>query len=62
MRVKEENKKAGLKLDSQKTKILASGPITSWLIIDREKVETAADFIFLGFKISDCRHEIKRHL
>ena len=60
MRVKEENKKAGLKLNSQKTKIMASSPITSWKI-DVEKVETVVDFIFLGSKTTtdgDCGHEI----
>ena len=59
---KEKSEKAGLKLSIQKTKIVASGPITSWQI-DGEKVETVADFIFLGFKITvdgDCSHEIKR--
>ena len=64
MKVKEESEKIDLKLNSQKTKIMASGPITSWQI-DREKMETVADFIFLGSKItadSDCSHEIKRHL
>ena len=64
MRVKEESKKAGLKLNSQKAKIMPSGPITSWQI-DGETVETEADFIFLGSKITvdcDCSHEIKRHL
>ena len=64
MRVKEESEKAGLKLNIQKMKIMASGPITSWQI-DREIVETVADFIFLGSKItvgSDCGHEIKRCL
>ena len=65
MRVKkEESEKAGLKLKFQKTKIMASGPITSWLI-DGETVETMTDFIFWGSKItvdSDCSHEIKRHL
>ena len=64
MKVKEENEKVGLKLNIQKTKIMASGPITSWEI-DGETVETVADFIFLGSKITadgDCRHEIKRHL
>ena len=63
MKVKEENEKPGLKL-IQKTKIMASGPITSWQI-DEEKVETVTDFIFLGSKITvdcDCSHEIKRHL
>ena len=64
MMVKEENEKAGLKLNIQKTKIMASGPITSWEI-DGETVETASDFIFLGSKITadgDCSHEIKRCL
>ena len=64
MKVKEENEKAGLKLNIQKTKIMASGPIISWQI-DGETVETVADFIFLGSKITadgDCSHEIKRHL
>ena len=64
MKVKEESVKVGLKLNIQKTKIIASGPITSWQI-DGETVETAADFIFLGSKItadSDCSHEIKRCL
>ena len=64
MKVKEESQKVGLKLNIQKTKIMASGPITSWQI-DGETVETVADFIFLGSKItadSDCRHEIKRCL
>ena len=64
MKVKEENEKNGLKLNIQKTKIMASGPITSWQIYG-ETVETVADFIFLGSKITadgDCRHEIKRHL
>ena len=63
-KVKEESEKAGLKLNIQKTKIMASGPITSWQI-DGETVETVADFIFLGSKITadgDCSHEIKRHL
>ena len=62
--VKEESEKTGLKLNIQKTKIVASGPITSWQI-DGGKVETATDFIFLGSKItvgSDCSTEIKRHL
>ena len=62
MKVKEESEKAGLKLNIQKTKIMASGPITSWEI-DGETVETVADFIFLGSKITsdyDCSHEIKR--
>ena len=61
MRVKEESKKVGLKLNIQKTKIMASGPITSWKI-DVETVETVTDFIFLVSKISedgDCSHEIK---
>ena len=64
MRLKEENKKAGLKLNIQKTKIMASGPITSWKI-DGEKLEAMTDFLFLGSKIiadSDCNHEIKRCL
>ena len=64
MKVKEVRGKAGLKLNIQKTKIMASGPITSWEI-DGETVETVADFIFLGSKITadgDCSHEIKRHL
>ena len=64
MKVKEESEKVGLKLNIQKTKIMASGPITSWQI-DGETVETVADFIFLGSKItadSDCSHEIKRRL
>ena len=64
MKVKEESEKAGLKLDIQKTKIMASGPITSWQI-DGETMETVTDFIFLGSKITadgDCSHEIKRHL
>ena len=64
MKVKEESEKAGLKLNIQKTKILASGPITSWQK-DGETVETVADFIFLGSKITadgDCSHEIKRRL
>ena len=62
MRVKEESEKARLKLNIQKTKIMASGPITSWEI-DEEKVEIVTDFIFLGSKItadSDCSHKIKR--
>ena len=64
MKVKEESKKVGLKLNIQKTKIMASGPITSWEI-DGETVETVTDFIFLGSKITadgDCSHEIKRRL
>ena len=63
-KVKEESEKVGLKLNIQKTMIMASSPITSWQI-DEETVETVANFIFLGFKITedgDCRHEIKRHL
>ena len=63
MKVKEENQKVGLKLNIQKTKIMASSPITSWQI-DGETVETVSDFIFLGSKITadgDCSHEIKRH-
>ena len=62
MKVKEESEEAGLKLNIQKTKIMASSPITSWQI-DGETVETVADFIFLGSKITvdgDCSHEIKR--
>ena len=62
MQVKEESKKVGLKLNIQKTKIMASGAITSWQI-DGEIVETVADFIFLGSKITaagDCSHEIKK--
>ena len=64
MKVKEKSEKGGLKLNIQKAKIMASGPITSWEI-DGETVETVADFIFLGFKITadgDCSHEIKRRL
>ena len=64
MKVKEESEKVGLKLNNQKTKIMVSGPITSWQI-DGESVETVADFIFLGSKITadgDCCHEIKRRL
>ena len=64
MKVKEESEKVGLKLNIQKTKIMAHGPITSWQI-DEEKVETVTDFIFLGSQItanSDCSHEIKRCL
>ena len=64
MKVKEESEKVGLKLNIQKTKIMASGPITSW-VIDGETVETGSDFIVLGSKITadgDCSHEIKRHL
>ena len=62
MKVKEESEKVGLKLNIQKTKIMASGPITSWQI-DGKKVETVTDFIFLGSKIAadgDCSHEMKR--
>ena len=62
MKVKEESEKAGLKLNIQKTKIMASSPITSWQT-DGETMETVADFIFLGSKITadgDCRHEIKK--
>ena len=62
--MKEESEKVGLKLNIQKTKIMASGPITSWQI-DEETVETVDNFIFLGSKITadgDCSHEIKRHL
>ena len=64
MKVKEESEKVGLKLNIQKTKIMTSGPITSWAI-DRETVETVSDFIFGGSKITadgDCIHEIKRRL
>ena len=64
MKVKEESEKVGLKLNTQKTKIMASGPITSWQI-DGETVETVSDFTFEGSKITaddDCSHEIKRHL
>ena len=64
MKVKEESEKVGLKLNIQKTKIMATGPIISWQI-DGETLETVADFIFLGSKITadgDCSHEIKRHL
>ena len=64
MKVKEESEKVGLQLNIQKTKIMASGPITSWQT-DGETVETVADFIFGGSKITadgDCSHEIKRHL
>ena len=67
MKVKEESEKVDLKLNIQKTKIMASGPITSWQIDGEtmETMETMTDFIFLGSKITadgDCRHEIKRHL
>ena len=64
MKVKEESEKIGLKLNIQKTKIMASGPITSWQT-DGEAVETVSDFIFWAFKItadSDCSHKIKRRL
>ena len=64
MKVKEESEKVGLKLNIQNTKIMASGPITSWQI-DRETMETVTDFIFLSSKITadgDCSQEIKRHL
>ena len=64
MKVKEESGKVGLKLNIQKPKIMASGPITSWQI-DRENVKEVTDIIFLGSKVtvdSDCSHEIKRHL
>ena len=64
MNVREENEKVGLKLSSQKTKIMASSPFTSWQT-DGETMETVTDFIFLSSKItaeSDCSHEIKRHL
>ena len=64
MKLKEESEKGGLKLNIQKTKIIASGPITSWEI-DGETVETVSDFLYLGSKITadgDCSHEIKSHL
>ena len=64
MKVKEESEKTDLKLNIQKTKIVASGPITSWQI-DGKTMETVTDFIFLGSKITadgDCSHKIKRHL
>ena len=64
MKVKEESEKVGLKVNIQKTKIMASSPITSWQI-DGEAMETVRDFLFLGSKITadgDCSHEIKRHL
>ena len=64
MKVKEESEKVGLKVNIQKTKIMASGPITSWQI-DGETMETVTNFIFLGYKITadgECSHEIKRHL
>ena len=63
MKVREESEKDGLKLNIQNTKIMASGPVTSWQI-DGRTIETVTDFIFLGFKITadgDCRCEIKRH-
>ena len=65
MKVKEESEKAGLKLNIQKTKIMTSGPITSWQINEKKKMETVADFISLGSKITvdtDYSHEIKRYL
>ena len=64
MKVKQESEKSGLKLNIQKTKIIASSPITSWQR-DGETMETVTDFVFLGSKITadgDCSHEIKRHL
>ena len=64
LKVKEESEKVGLKLNTQKTKIMSSSPITSWQI-DEETMKTVTDFIFLGAKITkdgDCSHEIKRHL
>ena len=64
MKVKEESEKLGFKLNIQKTKIMASGPITSWQI-DKETMATVTDFMFLGSKITadgDCSHEIERHL
>ena len=64
MKVKEESEKVGLKLNIQKTKMMASGPITSWQI-ETETMETVSDFIFLSSKVTaddDCSHEIKRHL
>ena len=64
MKVKEESEEAGLKLNIQKAKVIASSTITSWQV-DADKVEVVTDFIFLGFKITmedDCRHEIKRRL
>ena len=64
MKVKKESEKAGLQLNTQKTKIMTSSPITSWQA-DGEKMKTVADFIFLGSKITmdgDCNHDIKRHL
>ena len=66
MKVKKQSEKVGLKLSIQKTKIMSSGPITSWqIVVGGEKVEAVTDFIFLGSKITadgDCSHEIKRHL
>ena len=65
LKVKEESEKVGLELNIEKVKIMASGPITSWEIIDGETVETVSDFLFLDFKITadgDCSHEIKRRL
>ena len=64
MKVKEENEKVGFRLNIQRTRIMASGPITSWQI-DGETMETVTDFILLGSKVTadgDCSHEIKRHL
>ena len=64
MRMKNESERAGLKLNNKKTKIMASGPITSWQI-EVEKVEVVTDFLFLGYKITadgDCSHEIRRQL
>ena len=64
IKVKEESEKVGLKLNTQKTKIMVSGPITSWQM-DGETLETVSDFIFLGSKLTangDCSHEVKRHL
>ena len=65
MKVKEENEKAGLKLNIQKVKTMSSGPITLWQIDGKKKIKTVTDFIFPGSKIivdGGCRHEIKRHL
>ena len=65
MKVKEESEKVGLKFNIQKTEIMSSGPITSWQIDGGETVETVADFVFLGSKVTadgDCSHEIKRRL
>ena len=64
MKVKEESEKTGLKLNIQKTKIMASGPITAWQI-DGETIDTVRDFIFVGYKITadgDCSHEVQRRL